>query len=85
MLLLVRYEILGFLVNTLTANYEYSGSNTDILALPFQMQLIQKLETFFSSFIAFSEFALNFEHFQKKKSFIAQVFARLLTPKNAFT
>ena len=49
------------------------------------MQLIQKLETFFSSFIAFSEFALNFEHFQKKKSFIAQVFARLLTPKNAFT
>ena len=49
--------------NTLTANYEYSRSNTDNLPLPVQMQLSEKLETFF---IAFLESALNFEHFEKK-------------------
>ena len=32
--------------NTLTANYEYSRSNTDNLPLPVQMQLSEKLETF---------------------------------------
>ena len=67
MSLLVRSEILGLLVNTLTANYEYSRSNTDNLPLPFQMQLSEKLKRFFPSFIAFSESALNFEHFQKTK------------------
>ena len=52
------------------------------------MQLSKKLKTFSSFFIAFSESALNFEHFQKKKkkmSFIAQVFPKLLTPENVFT
>ena len=50
MLLLVRCEILGLLANTLTANYEYSDSNTDILPLPFQTQLSEKLKTFSSFF-----------------------------------
>ena len=85
MSLLVRFEILGLLVNTLTTNYEYSHSNTDNLPLPFQMQLSKKLKRFSSLFIAFSESALNFEHFREKKKFIAQVFPRLLTPKDAFT
>ena len=39
-----KQEITQF--NTLTANYEYSRSNTDYLPLPVQMQLSQKLETF---------------------------------------
>ena len=64
---LVRSQILGLLVNTLTANYEYSRSNTDNLPLPLQMQLSENLKTFASFFIAFSESALNFEHFEKKK------------------
>ena len=87
MLLLVRCEILGLLVNTLTANYEYSDSNTDILPLPFQTQLSEKLKTFSAFFITFSKSALNFEHLKKKKkiSFIPQFFPRLLTPKDAFT
>ena len=46
MLFLVRDEIFGLLVNTLTANYEYSGSNSDILPLPFEMQLSEKLKRF---------------------------------------
>ena len=56
-----------FQVNALTANYEYSRSNTDNLPLPLQMQLSEKLKTFSRLFIAFFESALNFEHFEKKK------------------
>ena len=37
----------------LTANYEYSRSNTDNLPLPVQMQLPEKQETF-------SDFLLHF-------------------------
>ena len=54
------------MLNTLTANYEYSRSNTDNLPLSVQMQLSEKLEIFSASFIAFLESALNFEHFEKK-------------------
>ena len=54
------------MLNTLTANYEYSRSNTDNLPLPVQMQLSEKLETFSPFFIAFLESALTFKHFEKK-------------------
>ena len=43
---LVRSKILGLVVNTLTANYEYSGSNGENLPLPIQMQLSKKPKTF---------------------------------------
>ena len=42
-LFLIRSEILGLLVNTLTANYEYSRSNEENLPLPIQMKLSKKL------------------------------------------
>ena len=67
MSLLARSEILGLLVNTLTANYEYSHSNTDNLPLPFQMHLSKKLKTFSSFFLAFCKSILDFEHFAKKR------------------
>ena len=63
-----------FIFNALTANYEYSRSNTDISLLPVQMQLSEKLQTFSPFSIAFFESALNFKHFEKKMSLIAQVF-----------
>ena len=69
----------------LTANYEYSRHNTDDLPLPVQMQLSGKLKTFAEFFIAILESALNFEHFEKKVSLIAQVFLKLYTPKDVFT
>ena len=47
------------------------------------MQLFGKLKLLSS--IAFFESALNFEHFAKKSSLIAQVFLKLLTPKDVFT
>ena len=41
-LFLIIYEILGLLVNTLTANYEYSHSNRENLPLPIQIKLSKK-------------------------------------------
>ena len=55
------------LVNTLTANYEYSRSKTDNLPLPVQMQLSVKPETFSEFVIAFLQSALKLEHFEKKQ------------------
>ena len=47
----MRFDILGLLVNTLTANYEYSYSNKENLPLPIQMKLPKKRSTFFWIFV----------------------------------
>ena len=47
-----------------------------------QMHLSQKEKSFSEIFSAFFESALNFEHFQKKRTFIAHVFSKLPTTKN---
>ena len=65
-LFLVISQILGLLVNTLTASYEYSRSNSENLPLPIQTQLSEKPKSFFGIFIAFLESRLNFEDFEKK-------------------
>ena len=52
-----RSKILG-LLNTLTANYEYSCSNTENLLLTIQMQLSEKLKTS-QTLIAFFGSTLN--------------------------
>ena len=49
------------------------------------MRLSEKLKTFSGLFTPFPKFALNLEHFEKKKSCIAQVFPKLLTAKDLFT
>ena len=46
------------------------------------MHLSQKQKIFSHFFPAFFESALNFEHFQKKMTLIAYVFAKLPTTKN---
>ena len=63
----------------MTTNYKYSRNNKDNLPVPVQMRLSGKLETFSGIFIAFFESALNFEHFAKEVSLIAQVI-----PKDVF-
>ena len=73
------------LVNTLTGNCEYSCSKRENLPLPIQMQLSQKPDNCYRIFVAFLESRLNFEHIEKKESFIAQLFLKLLTPKNVLT
>ena len=47
-----------------------------------QMHLSQKEKIFSEFFSAFFESALNFEHFQKKRTFIAYLFPKLPTTKN---
>ena len=47
-----------------------------------QMHLSQKENVFSQFFAAFFEFALNFEHFQKKMTLIAYVFPKLPTTKD---
>ena len=47
-----------------------------------QMHLSQTEKIFSLFFSAFFESALNFEHFQTKRTFIAYVFPKLLTTKN---
>ena len=47
-----------------------------------QSHLSQKEKIFSKFFSAFFESALNFEHFQKKRTFIAYVFPKLPTTKN---
>ena len=47
-----------------------------------QMHLSQKQKIFSGFCSAFFESALNFEHFQKKRTFIAYVFPKLPTTKN---
>ena len=47
-----------------------------------QMHLSQKQKVLSLFFAAFLEFALNFEHFQKKVTLIAYVFPKLPTTKH---
>ena len=46
-----------------------------------EMHLSQKQKIFSEFFSAFFKSALNFEHFQKKMTFIAYVFPKLTTTK----
>ena len=47
-----------------------------------QMHLSQEQKFFSEFFSAFFEFALNFEHFQRKMTLIADVFPKLPTTKD---
>ena len=71
--------------NTLTANYEYCCSDRENLLPPIQLQLSEQLKTFSQFSIAFLESTLNLNILKKKMSLIAQVFMKLLTPKDVHT
>ena len=63
---LVRSKILGLFVNTLTAEYTYSGRNMQTLTQQVQTPLSLKQKIFSGFFIAFLKYIWNAEHFQKK-------------------
>ena len=46
------------------------------------MPLAQKQKTFSEFYSAFLKTSLNFEHFQKQMTLIAEVFPKLRIPKN---
>ena len=63
--LLVRSEILGLFVNTLTAEYKYSCPDMQTLPQQLQTLLSLKQKSYYGFFIAFLKPKRNFEHFQK--------------------
>ena len=79
--MLVLCKILRLFVNTLTDDDKYCLLYRDNLTQPIQILLSQKQKTFSQFFSPFLKFTLNFEHFQKKLTFIADVFPKLPSPK----
>ena len=63
---LVVREILGWFVNTLTADRNYDVQDWENLPFPLIMQLSEKPKTFSQFFVVFLEFTSNFKHFEKK-------------------
>ena len=66
----------------MTADDKYSLLNRDNLTQPIPTQLSHKQKAFSEFFLSFSKSTLNFEHLQKRISFIADLFPKLRTPKN---
>ena len=64
--LLLTYEILGLLVNTLATDEKYPVFNRDKLTIPIQMQLSQKQNDFSKFFASFLKSRLNFKYFESK-------------------
>ena len=79
--MLVLCKILGLFVNTLSDDDKYCLLYRDNLTQPIQILLSQKQKTVFQFFSAFLKSTLNFEHFQKKMTLIADVFPKLPSPK----
>ena len=65
-LFLIRSEISGLLVNTLTANYEYSRSNREYLPFPTQIKLSKK-PWIFSKFFFFCIFGIYIKFLMLRK------------------
>ena len=64
--LLVRSEILGLVINTLTATYEYSRSNRENLTLRIQMAIIWKIKSVLLQFYCIFGIYIKFETFWRK-------------------
>ena len=64
--LFLTCEILGLLVNIVTADDKYTLLKRDKLTIPIQMHLHQKCSNFSQFFAAFLKWSWNFEHFDKK-------------------
>ena len=79
--MLVLCKISGLFLNTLTDDDKYSLLYRDNLTQPIQILLSQKQKTFCQFCSAFLKSTLNFEHFQKKKTLIADVFPKLPSQK----
>ena len=65
-MVLVRSEVLGQFVNTLTAVYNYFRQNLENLPQQLQTLISQKPKIFSAFFIASLESTLNLEYFEKK-------------------
>ena len=78
---LVSSKILGLFVNTLTAEYMYSGRNKQTFTQQVQTLLSLKQKSFSEFFIAFLKFTWNGEHFQKKGEFSSLNISEIIDSK----
>ena len=62
----MRFEILGPLVKTLTANGEYFRSKKENSPLPIQIKVSKKLKTYLRVFCALLKYTLNLKQYEKK-------------------
>ena len=83
--MLVLFKIFGLFVTTLTDDHKYSLLYRDILPEPIQILLSQAQNTFSQLLSAFLIAALNFGHFLKKVTLIADPFLKLASPKKVIT
>ena len=79
--MLVLWKISGLFSNTLTDDNKYSLLYRYNLTQPVQILLSQKQKIFSQFFSAFLKSTLNFEHFQKQMTLIADIFPKLPSPK----
>ena len=68
MFVLVRSELLGQFVKTLTGDYKYSRQNRENFSQQVPRQISLKLKNCSEFFIAFLKSTLNLEYFEKKRS-----------------
>ena len=66
-MVLVRSEVLGQFVNTMTADYKYFRYNLENLPQQVQTQISLKPKTFSRFFIGSLKSTLNLEYFEKKR------------------
>ena len=79
--MLVRWKSLRLFVNTLTDGDNYCLLYRDNLTQTIQILLSQKQQAFSQFFSPILKSTLNFEHFQKNMTLIADVFPKLPSPK----
>ena len=79
--MLVLCKILGLFVNILSHDDKSSLLYRENLTQPIQIFLFQTEKIFCQFFSPFLKSTLNFEHFQKKITLIADVFPKLPSPK----
>ena len=79
--MLVLCKIIGLFVNILSEDDKYCLLYRDNVTQPIQIHLSHKQKTFSEFFSAFLKSTLNFRHFQKKLTLIADVFPKLPSPK----
>ena len=73
-LFLIRFEISGLPVNTLSANCEFSRSNRENLPLPIQIKLSKKLSVLSGIFFPILESTFNLQCSEKNKPNRSSVF-----------
>ena len=80
--LLDTWKLFSRFLNTLTTGENYSLVSRDNCMQTIVMHLSQTQKVLSEFCAAFFEFALNFEHFQKKMTLIAYVFPKLPSTKH---